>query len=250
MKDVANADPIFSDPKLAQIYDSFDSDRGDLNPYIELIRGIGAKNVADLGCGTGVLALLLADEGVSVTGVDPAGASIDVAKSKPGSEAVQWIVGDASSLSGKSVDAVTMTGNVAQAIIDPKDWQDTLKNVNKCLVPGGYFVFETRKPEAKAWINWTKEKSFTSIDVPGQGMVDGWVDLISINLPLVSFRWSYYFHKEDKTIISDSTLRYRSAEEITNDLEQSGFLVEEVREAPDRPGKEFVFVARNKGKPQ
>ncbi|MEJ7744549.1 MAG: hypothetical protein WKF73_19645 [Nocardioidaceae bacterium] len=48
---------------------------------------------------------------------------------------------------------------------------------------------------------------------------------------------------EDQTITSTSTLRFRSQDEIAASLIASGYDVREVREAPDRPGRELVFVA-------
>ena len=44
-------------------------------------------------------------------------------------------------------------------------------------------------------------------------------------------------------VTSESTLRFRSREEITTALVVSGFRVEGVRDAPDRPGREMVFIA-------
>ena len=52
----------------------------------------------DAGCGTGTFALLLAGRGLDVIGVDPARASLDVARAKPEAERVSWIRGDATSL--------------------------------------------------------------------------------------------------------------------------------------------------------
>jgi Methyltransferase domain len=69
-----------------------------------------------------VFALLLADREIEVIGVDPARASIDVARAKPGSERVRWICGDATDLPPLQVDLATMTANVAQAIGDPQTW--------------------------------------------------------------------------------------------------------------------------------
>ena len=237
-------DPIFSNPQLAQIYDAFDPDRGDLTPYTNMVKDFKAKQVIDLGCGTGVLALLLAQEGVQVTGVDPAEASIYIAQAKPNADAVEWIVGDASVLPSASADAIVMTGNVAQAIVDEEAWVNTLSSSKRALVSGGHLVFETRRPDYQAWKEWNKEQSFKSIDIPNVGLVDGWVELTNVALPLVSFRHTYFFHEGNRTLTSDSTLRFRTLEEIKHDLETHGFTIEDIREAPDRPNKEFVVIAR------
>jgi 2-polyprenyl-3-methyl-5-hydroxy-6-metoxy-1,4-benzoquinol methylase len=43
---------------------------------------LGAERVIDIGCGTGCLAILLAESGRTVVAVDPAEASLEVARSK------------------------------------------------------------------------------------------------------------------------------------------------------------------------
>jgi len=45
-------------------------------------------------------------------------------------------------------------------------------------------------------------------------------------------------------LTSDSTLRFRERGEVESSLAAHGYVVEEVRDAPDRPGREFVFFAR------
>lgn len=76
------ADESFRHPRLAALYDVLDTDRGDLVPYLLMAGEFGARSVLDIGCGTGVFALLLADRGLEVVGVDPAGASLDVARGR------------------------------------------------------------------------------------------------------------------------------------------------------------------------
>jgi hypothetical protein len=69
------------------------------------------------------------------------------------------------------------------------------------------------------------------------------MELTAVDLPLVSFRYTYRFLEDNTTLISDSTLRFRDRDELTASLVTEGFTVREVREAPDRPGREFVFLA-------
>jgi hypothetical protein len=51
------------------------------------------------------------------------------------------------------------------------------------------------------------------------------------------------FEKDGAVLTSDSTLRFRGRDEVARSLLAAGFAVTEVRDAPDRPGREFVFVA-------
>ncbi|GAB2330990.1 hypothetical protein STREPTOSP366_61430 [Streptomyces variabilis] len=77
-------DACFVHPRLAALHDPLDPDRSGLDAYLRMAREFGARRMLDIGCGTGVFALLLADDGIDVVGVDPAGASLDVARAKPG----------------------------------------------------------------------------------------------------------------------------------------------------------------------
>ena len=83
-------DPIFEHPRLVSIYDALDPDRRDLEVYADITRELGARTVLDVGCGTGTFALLLADRGLDVVGLDPAAGSLAVARGKSGAHRVRW----------------------------------------------------------------------------------------------------------------------------------------------------------------
>ena len=147
---------------------------------------VEAQRVVDVGCGTGSLAVRQGARGFSVTGVDPAVASLDVARAKPHGELVTWVHGDATSLVGiEAADLAVMTGNVAQS----------------CTVT-------------------------------------------EVALPLVTFEGSMAVGGE--VMRSTSTLRFRERDELERDLDRHGFDVLDVRDAPDRPGTEMVFVAHTR----
>ena len=230
----------FDDPRVAGTYDLFDSDRSDLDVYAAIAAELGATRVLDLGCGTGTLAIMLAERGLTVVGVDPAAAMLDVARSKPGAERVRWICGDAASppLHGTEVDLVTMTGNAAQAIVEDDDWHRTLDAVRGILAPNGHFVFETREPSMRAWEEWTRAKTYEVVDG-----IESWGDLTRVDLPFVSFDATTVF-PDGRRVVATSTLRFRERAEVAADLAAHGFVVTEVRDAPDRPGREHVFFAR------
>ena len=240
-------DVAFDDPRLAAIYDALDPDRSDLDPYLAMVEEFGVRSVLDLGCGTGVFALLLAERGIEVIGVDPAGTSLDVARAKPGANRVTWVHGDASAIpAGVTVDVVTMTANVAQVFLTDADWQATLRACHDVLRPGGRLIFESRDPNRRAWEAWTEDATRSTTDIPGVGRVTEWVQVIGVDGDLVTFESPNVFEADGTVITSVSTLRFRSRAELENSLAASGFVVDEVRDAPDRPGRELVFVARKR----
>jgi hypothetical protein len=64
-----------------------------------------------------------------------------------------------------------------------------------------------------------------------------------VSLPFVSFRDTYRFRADGTVVTSDSTLRFRGRDELEASLVTAGYQVLDVRQAPDRPGREFVFIA-------
>ncbi len=240
----ARVDPIFAEPRLAAIYDAFDGKRSDLDAYAAIVEEFGAKRVLDIGCGTGSFATILAARGFEVTAVDPALASLDVARAKPFADRVTWIHGTAVEVPAKKADFAVMTGNVAQVFLEDSDWLATLRATHNALRPGGHLVFELRDPARRAWERWTPDATRRRRDVPGIGAVEAWTEVTQVDLPLVSFRYTYRFESDGATLTSDSTLRFRDRSELEANLRSTGFTLLEVRDAPDRPNREFVFIAQ------
>jgi SAM-dependent methyltransferase len=239
------ADPHYEDPRLARIYDPLGPDRSDLDIYSALVDEVGARSVLDVGCGTGSFACLLAQRGLDVVGLDPAAASLEVARTKPGADRVRWVQGDMTAVPPLQVDIATMTGNVAQVFVTDDDWMMTVMAISQSLRPGGGLVFESRVPEDQAWRRWTPRESHTRADIEDVGIVDSWVEVTAVQGPLVSFRSTFVFESDGAVLTSDSTLRFRTRDELANSLSEAGLSVQEVRDAPDRPGREFVFIARS-----
>lgn len=242
-------DAIFSHPRVARVYDPLDPDRSDLDTYVDLADELGATSVLDVGCGTGTLACRLAASGVDVLGVDPAEASVDVARSKPGADLVEWLVGTAPDVAADPAradryDLATMTANVAQVFVDDADWSATLGAVRSCLRAGGYLAFESRDPADRAWERWTKERTRQVVDVEGEGPVEDWVQVTAVDGELVTFESPTIFHVDGERVDSTSTLRFRGEDELRSSVQQAGFPDADIRELPYAPGRGWLVVAR------
>lgn len=232
---------------MAEIYDLLEPERPDLEPYLAMAREFAARRVLDIGCGTGTFACLLAEHGVEVMGVDPAAASLEVARRKSGSERVLWIRGDATAVPPTQVDLVTMTGNVAQVFVTDEAWSSSLGASYGSLRPGGRLVFETRDPDKEAWRAWTRNQTYRYLELPDVGGFETWIEVTEVAMPLVRFRHHFLFHSDGEAIVSESCLRFRSRSQVAASLIDTGFSVDEICDAPDRPGRELVFIAVRKG---
>jgi hypothetical protein len=109
--------------------------------------------------------------------------------------------------------------------------------------PSHGLVFETRDPAREVWQEWTHQASYRVTDVDGVGSVESLVETTDVSLPLVSFRWTWVFG-DGEALTSDSTLRFRKRAEVETSLVEHGYEVHDVRDAPDRPDRELVFLAR------
>jgi SAM-dependent methyltransferase len=236
-------DEIRADRRLARLYDPLNSDRSDLDAYLAMVEEFGARSLLDIGCGTGTFACLLAGRGLDVIAVDPAVESLDIARAKAGADRVRWVHGYAADLPPLRVDMATMTANVAQEIVTDEGWAGTLAAVYAALWPGGRLIFETRDPAAEAWLAWNPGQSCGHAVVPGVGGVRHWFEVTDVSDGLVTFRGTYMFEADGVRLTPTSTLRFRGRDEATASLMAAGYRVEEVRDAPDRPGRELVFIA-------
>jgi 2-polyprenyl-3-methyl-5-hydroxy-6-metoxy-1,4-benzoquinol methylase len=136
----------FRDP---EIYDLQDEGYYDDYPLTEQWARSAGGPLLDLACGTGRMALRLAEQGYQVTGVDITPEMIARARQKAAMQGVsiEWVVADARAFHlQKQFPFIYMLENVFQFFLTREDQEAMLARVREHLLPQGRFLFETRNP--------------------------------------------------------------------------------------------------------
>lgn len=215
-------DAIYTDPRLAALYDVLNPPAADTRFYLALA-GATPRRVLDMGCGTGQLALAMAAAGHEASGADPAPAMLAVARRKPGAGAVDWIEATATGLSlARRFDLIVMTGHAFQVFLDEEAILATLRNLRRHLAPGGRLAFETRNPAAREWEDWTEAAGAETAEVEGLGRVEVRWQVTETALPLVTFETRFRFADGERLAVP-STLRFVTQPELAALLAAAGF---------------------------
>jgi SAM-dependent methyltransferase len=204
------ADEVFEDSLLASLYDHFNGWDVCDDFYLGLARTLtSGAQVLDLGCGTGLLACRVAEQGFAVTGVDPAEGMLAVARWRPGGERVSWIKGAGQTMRlPRRFDLIYMTGHAFQALLTDEDAIAVLRTARDHLADDGLLAFETRNPAQKAWLSWTPDKR-RSADTADHGEVEEFFDTkANLATGIVELAAHYRFADTGKTIVGRSRIRF------------------------------------------
>jgi SAM-dependent methyltransferase len=133
---------------------------------------ISGDPILELGCGTGKLAIPLAEAGFSVTGLDNSPALLQFAASK--NDDVQWIAGDMRSfdLDGRFALIMLPSNNLGH-LHTPEDFEGCVDSVKRHLQPGGVFVIDMFVPDLELLVQSAdREYLLAEYESPeGQGRV-------------------------------------------------------------------------------
>lgn len=107
------------------------------------------RHILDLGCGTGLHDLQMAQAGISITGIDRSAEMIAFAKkyretlSPDSRDRLQFGIGDIRSVDLRCrYDAVVSLFHVISYVVEEPDLKATFQNVRRHLIPGGVFLFD------------------------------------------------------------------------------------------------------------
>jgi len=217
----------YLNPKLAGVYDLCNPHAADTDFYLERCgtiarRGSKGQRILDIGCGTGLLSVALAERGHEVVGVDPAPAMLEVARARPGGNKVRWHQGFAEpNIAQEPFDVVVMTGHVVQHLHSDSALKQLLQTVHALLRPGGQCLFESRNPAfdwRSLWRNqrassymtpWGRMRHELSIDEAVPGRTDDTI--------VVEERYEF----EADVISSTSSLRFASEQSLGRALQHA-----------------------------
>ncbi len=211
------------DPRVVDLYDQDNPDGPDHDFYRALADRVAARDILDLGCGTGLLTVTLAAPGRRVVGADPSVAMLDHARRRPGAAAVTWVAGDSRALGHgrhERFDLMILTGNAAQHIPDP-DWQRTLHDLRRCCRDGAVLAFETRNPAARAWIGWGRAEPRRRSTA--HGVLTEWFEVDELDAGRVLLRSCARIEGSGERLDHDQLLTFRGERTVRGQLADAGF---------------------------
>lgn len=213
--------------------------------------GLMPRTAADLACGTGSVALILAKKGLQVTAVDMSEEMLCVAAEKAQSLAnpPQFVCQKLQQLRLlRGVDLAVCALDSIDYILDPEDCREAIRRVYKALNPGGCFIFDVNTPEKlRAMDGQVFLDEDDEVYCVWRGEFDEQTNICSYGMDLFQrsgnvWRRSFEEHQE---------YAY-SAEQLTAFLREAGFtniaVYADRKLAPPEPGEQRIYLKARKGK--
>jgi ubiquinone/menaquinone biosynthesis C-methylase UbiE len=140
---------------LARSYDRLTNDvdyRATVDFYYEILarEGLHPRTAVDLACGTGSVAILLAERGLQVTAVDLSAEMLAEAAQKAAAmeNPPFFVCQPLQSLQlPRGVDLAVCALDSLDYITDPHDCAEAICRIYRVLNPGGIFIFDVNTPE-------------------------------------------------------------------------------------------------------
>jgi len=241
---------------LAASYDRLTNDvdySATVDFYFEILNreGLHPRTAVDLACGTGSVALLLAQRGLRVTGVDMSEDMLCVASQKAQalSDPPLFVKQKLQELwLPRGVDLAVCALDSLDYITDPADCRQAISRVYKALNPGGCFIFDVNTPEKlRAMDGQVFLDEDEDVYCVWRGEFDEESNICTYGMDLFQrqgavWRKSSEVHQE---------YAY-SAEQLVGYLREAGFtgiaVYGDRRLDPPGPGEQRIYLKARKGK--
>ena len=241
---------------LAVSYDRLTNDvdyAATVNFYRLLLQreGLQPRTAVDLACGTGSVALLLAEQGIDVVGVDMSEEMLCVASQKAQylDDPPVFVCQPLQCLRLlKGVDLAVCALDSLDYITDPADCLEAIRRVYKVLNPGGCFIFDVNTPEKlRAMDGQVFLDEDEDVFCVWRGEFDKETNICSYGMDLFQRhgdQWLRSFEEHREYAYS--------AEQLTGYLRDAGFTAIEVfadrRLEPPAEGEQRIYLKARKGK--
>ena len=213
--------------------------------------GCTPRTAVDLACGTGSVALLLARDGLQVTGVDLSEEMLTVACQK--AQAIKnppvFVRQPLQALRlPRGVDLAVCALDSLDYITNPEDCREAIRRVYRVLNPGGIFVFDVNTPEKlRAMDGQVFLDEDDDVYCVWRGEFDEETNICSYGMDLFQRRGNLW----DRSFEEHREYAY-SQQQLTQYLKDAGFTHIRVYgdrtfEAP-QPGEQRIYFSARKGK--
>ena len=213
--------------------------------------GLCPRTCVDLACGTGSVSVLLAQQGLEVTGVDMSEDMLTVAFDKACGldQPPRFVCQKLQELRlPRGVDLAVCALDSLDYVTDPDDCAEAIRRVYKALNPGGIFIFDVNTPEKLRAMDgqvWLDEDD--DVYCVWRGEFDESANICSYGMDLFQRQgdvWLRSFEEHREYAYS--------RQQLTDFLKAAGFThievyADRVFEAP-REGEQRIYFKARKGK--
>ena len=241
---------------LASSYDRLTNDvdyEATVSFYEEILRreGCRPRTVVDLACGTGSVALLLAQRGLKVTAVDLSEEMLCVAQQKAQSLSTPpvFLCQNLRDLYlPRGVDLAVCALDSLDYILDPEDCAQAIRRTFRVLNPGGIFIFDVNTPEKlRAMDGQVFLDEDDDVYCVWRGSFDEETNICSYGMDLFQRRANVW----ERSFEEHCEYAY-SAHQLVGYLKDAGFthihIYGDRRLEPPQAGEQRIYISARKGK--
>lgn len=213
--------------------------------------GLSPRTAVDLACGTGSVALLLAEKGLQVTAVDMSEEMLSIASQKAQDMETPplFVCQQLQQLQlPRGVDLAVCALDSLDYITDPRDCREAIRRIYRVLNPGGCFIFDVNTPKKlQAMDGQVFLDEDDDVYCVWRGEFDRETNICSYGMDLFQregnlWRRSFEEHRE---------YAY-SAEQLTGFLRDAGFtdiaVYGDRKFADPAPGEQRIYLKARKGR--